>query len=776
MPDEKKYTTNITLQNDSVMVMNGQGGSYNPEKDVIYIRKGDIDLKDFSEHAPDPHDNTLVIIHERQHQLNAKRGVDTAITNLTENYDRMCHNEVTALIAEKLEIRRQYKACKTDEEREACLKKFATQPDHVDYIQAIRSGRINPNSESSKDFNEEMAFIKNSAISYRADPKDDSYRSAWTKNSIVYLAQNGTKIKSNPEGLEQSVRLMYENIGGIDFNKIGRKDLHIIENQSIRAADKMLEQGAEPKKLIRFMQQGEGDFKLAESLDVTGLNQQQAETVLQTAIMTQSLAENVAIDLVTGEAPSYDYNYVAREAREKTAIYLDLKSDIWAKNDILTAEGNEQKFNELMKKAKEFTLDTSNFYNDLGTHIDSNQYDTDELKKRAKEMNGQAVNFDDIVKDQEGYKLPLTGTSKEDVIAQMDAKDEEDRKFWEEYYKKNPPEQPRISDPYEMEIMDLNSDILKDELAQREEAERKAEEERKRKEEEERKKKEEEEKKKKEQQQNDILQSAPSNDAPNLAENSDQPDAPSAPDNGITIRPAPYAKTKMTAPVAVYTDDGKHIIVNTPQYDHAEIKTTVGKNGETSVSTLIDGQKHGVEYTKDKDGNITDLSAYDHGKLLDLNNAKLELKSETRNGMTLDYTLLNGYVFGSEIMTDKDGNMTVAFYDASGNRIEEKATTQITQTKENLTPDVDTAAKETLHDDLKSQQGEIPLNPTAQSQNIRFGWHWEKDNQTKDKDAPWLSDWQQNAQTFGVAKKDKSETEEKPETEKRPQTTPQKAR
>lgn len=767
MSDDKKYTTNVTLQNDSVIAMNGQGGSYNPEKDVIYIRKGDIDLKDFSKHAPDPHDNTLVIIHERQHQLNAKRGVDTAITNLTENYDRMCHNEVTALIAEKLEIRRQYKACKTDEEREACLKKFATQPDHVDYIQAIRSGRINPNSESSKDFNEEMAFIKNSAISYRADPNDDSYRSAWTKNSIVYLAQNGTKIKSNPEGLEQSVRLMYENIGGIDFNKIGRKDLHIIENQSIRAADKMLEQGAEPKKLIRFMQLGEGDFKLAESLDVTGLNQEQAEKVLQTAIMTQSLAENVAIDLVTGEAPSYDYNYVAREAREKTAIYLDLKSDIWQKNNTLTAEGDEQKFNELMKKAKDFKLNTSNFYNDLGTRISSDQYDADELKKRAKEMNGQAINFDEIVKDQDGYKLPLTDTSKEEIIAQMDAKDEEDKKFWEEYYKKNPPEKPRISDPYEMEIMDLNSDVLKDELAQREEAERKAEEERKRKEEEERKKKEEEERLKKEMEQQ-FQPDAPAHD---LAENSSSPDAPSAPDNSITIRPAPYAKTKMTAPVAVYSDDGKHIVVNTPQYDNAEVKTTVGKDGEKSVSTLIDGQKHGVEYTKDKDGNIIGLNAYDHGKLLDLSQSNLEFKSETRNGMTLEYTLLNGFVFGSEIMTDDKGNMTVAFYDASGKRIEEKATTQITQTTEDLSlvaNNTDTS-RESLHDDLKSQQGNAPLNPTAQAQNIRFGWHWEK-NQDSDKDAAWRADWQKNAQTFGVVKNEKSD---EPQT---PPATPQKSR
>ena len=753
MTDEKKYTTNITLQNDSVIAVDGISGFYNPKKDAIYIRKGDIDLQKEGFKVPEAADENLVIIHERQHQLNQKQGAHTAVLNLSENYNRMCHDEITALIAEKLEIRRQYKASKTDEEREACLEKFAKHPEHTDYIRAIRNGVINPNSTSSKDFNEEMAFIKNSAIRY---PYDDNYKDSWTQNSIIYLAQHGNDVKANPKGFEQSIRLMYENIGGIDFNKIGRQDLNVIENQSINAADKMLEQGASPKKLIRFMQQGEGDFKIAESLDVTGLNKEQAEKVMQTAIITQSLAGNIANDLVAGYDPSYDYDFVARNAQEKTAIYLDLKSDIWEKNGTLTTKGDEQKFNELMKKAKEFQLDTSQT---LQSGIYSKKYDDDELSKRAQEMNGQTVSFDDVVKNQEGYKLPLDGTSKEDIIAKMDAKDEEDRKFWEDYYKKNPPKKPRVSDPYEVEMMDLSSNVLKDELAAREEAERKEEErkrkeeeERKRKEEEERKRKEEEERKRKEEEERRKEQQAstPEGTMPNntSASTAASPDAPSVPDNGITIRPAPHAKTEITAPIATYVDDGKHIVTSTPKYDNAEIKTTTDENGQTTFSTILDGKKHGIEYTKDQNGNITGVSAYNQGTPLDLSHYSLELKTETRDDFTHNYALLNGYVFGTEITTDKDGNMTVAFYDDLGKRIEEKANTKITQTTENLLTQSNTSKRDATHNDIKEQKGSLPQNPTAIAQNLRFDWHWQDKQQ--ENNAAWVPSWSQSAEKHGL--------------------------
>jgi len=682
---DAKYKATITVKNDSVQMVGNSSAYYSHNDDAIYVRKGDMKWSDFgfkhaSEATPEQEAANLEItlIHERQHQINKKKGVHDAAMNLDENYQRQTHDEITALIAEKLEIRRQYKACKTEEDKAAFFEKFATNEANADYIRAIRSGLIDPNSSSSEDFKKEMTFIKNSSIAYRADPNDDAYKKQWTQNSLIYLATRGEEVKSNPKALEQSVAKMYENIGGVNFNEYGNKNIHVIENQSIKAADNMLEQGAKPEKVIRFMQQGEGDFKLAETLDVTGLNKEQAEKVLQTAIITQNLSEYIAEDLASGREPDYDYNFVARDCREKTAIYLDLKSDIWEKNGTLTEAGDEEKFNELMKKAKEVQLSPE-----------------------------KTVNFDDVVVKNGKYKLPLDGTSKEDVIAQMDAKDAEDAKFWKEYYEKHPPEKPRISESYEVDIMDLNSDVLKDELAAREEAERKAEEERKRKEEEERKRQEEE-----QQRQN-----------PDLAANNTQQDTPRsetpAQNNDIVIKPAPYADIEMTAPVAVYVDDGKHIVEQIPKYENAEIKTVIDEKGQKNTVTLLDGQKHGSEITFDDKGQ-PQIKLFDHGKEINPEGLNIEIKSETKDGYTHNYTLVNGHVFGTELMTDDKGNMQVAFYDADGRRIQENINSKITATEDNLLAEA--SSKEQLKEDLLAQRGELPLNPKAQSQELRFEW------------------------------------------------------
>ena len=76
--------------------------------------------------------------------------------------------------------------------------------------------------------------------------------------------------------LKKEIQDIYQ-IGGIDFTKYGNHKDMILENQSIKAAENLLHQGASPQKIIAFMNEGEGPFKLAESLDVSGLSKEQAE-------------------------------------------------------------------------------------------------------------------------------------------------------------------------------------------------------------------------------------------------------------------------------------------------------------------------------------------------------------------------------------------------------------------------------------------------------------------------------------------------------------------
>ena len=646
---DNKYRKTITVSNDSLTMVGAAKAHYAADDDVIYVHKGDVGLEDFGVKDNSAKASELILVHERQHQINRHKGVGQANMSLDENYQRDVHNEITALIAEKLEIRRQYKNCKTEAERAAFFKKFEKDADNAEYINAIKSGKINPNSSSKDDFLKEMAFIKDSSIRYRADPNDDGYRKSWTNNASAFLAQRGENVKSNPQALEQEVRAMY-NIGGFDFNTVGDKRIHVLDNQSVQTADNFLKDGADPQKVGRFMRLGEGDFKLAESLDVSGLSREQAEKVLQTAYVTQTLSKEIAGDLAMGETPSYDYNYIARENRDKIAVYLDMKSDIWEKNGTLSEQGDEAKFNELMKKAKEIQLDPQGWYEEV-KNVLTIAKDPDKaeefaaFKAKIKELQGKKVNFDEIVANPEKYKLPLDGTSKEEVLAEMARQQAEQDEFMREY-NKNHPEKRRISDPYEVEVTDMESDILGDELKQREAAERK-------------------------------------------------------------VEPLYTEKPKVYAPMG----DGMMMEVPNPKFDKAEIRTTIDEaTGETSQVALLDGQKHGAEIMRDKDGNITGYKVYDHGKELNPQDVRLDI--QTKDGMTSIQTIKDGKPFGAEIVTDAQGKTKAAFYEQNGVMIEGAEQAKIEKTEVRAATDKADVAAQMKAD--KQKQAEMMENLETQ--------------------------------------------------------------
>ena len=456
---DKNYNAEITIIEGSAIDMKKTKAYYDVEDDAIHVNKNIIDSsgKVASE---------LTLVHEHQHQINAHKSKN-ADMSLDEYYQRGVHDEITALIAEKLEIRRQYQACKTDEERAAFFKKFENNADNAEYIDAIKSGEINPNSTSKEDFIKEMAFIKDSSIKYRADPTDSSYNDLWTNNTCVYLNQKGDAVKSNPQAFEEEVREMY-NIGGFDFNTVGNTDLHVLDNQTVRAADNLLSQGADPEKVARLMQLGDGPYNVAESLDLSGLSREQAEKVLQTAYTVQSQSKFIAEDMAMGVTPRCgdDYN----NNREKMALYLDIKSDIWEKNGTLSEQGDEAKFNELMKKAKEIQLDPQGWFDENQKNLNivkdpSRAEDLAQCKARIKELQGKTVNFDDVVANADQLKLPLDGTTKEEVLAQMAAA-EASKNYVPDKETEAKPVQKDVA-TRKVDIMDLNTNILKDEFDKR---------------------------------------------------------------------------------------------------------------------------------------------------------------------------------------------------------------------------------------------------------------------------------------------------------------------
>ena len=664
---DDRYMTNITLRNDSVGFANGTGAFYSPMDGEIRIRKADVTWKDMgvnvsSENALED----LLIIHERQHEIDIEeKGIGSEKTSLNEYYQRNYHMEVGALIAEKLEIRRQFMDAKTEEEKKEFFEKFNVDVDNRDYINALKNGEFKPDSGNSKDFIREMEFIKNSSMKYRCDPNDSSYSDGIINNTLAYLAREGENVKSNTRGFEKEVRAIYQ-IGGFDFSSVGNQDLYPMKNNNLEVADKLLEEGADVNKLIKFMNESNGSFKVsfkafekAEKLDVSGLSREQAETVLQTAIVAQENAEIIAESICLGDDYKNEFSLLGGE--NQTALYLDMKRDIWKKNGTLSEIGDEEKFNKLMKEAKIVELDCEAWLEGAKgiLNIASDPTKAEEfeaVKRRVKENQGKSVNIDDY---STGVELPLDGVSVEDVLDNMRKKEEEDRKFWEEYYEKHPEEKEkkeRLSESYQKRIMDLQSPILADELKRKIEEERRVE---------------------------------------NLRDT-----------------------TKVNTYVPI--GDNRMAKIDLPKFNKAELKKITNEKGESVEVAMIDGQKHGAEIVRDSDGNVVNYKLYDHGKEIDLENNEVNIVTQSENGVNYTKVELNGQLFGAEICSDANGKTKASFYEQGGILLEGADITK------NYVNGEFYDSREQLKKEIKEQKGELPSN--LENRNLVKVQNWRFDN------------------------------------------------
>ena len=610
---DKKYTKTIEIRNDSVDFVGGEKASYNFHTGEITVAKGDINLKDLGiKNVAETVADDLLYIHEHQHEIDVEeKGVCSEKVSLNEFYQRNYHMEVGALIAEKLEIRRQFMEATTEEEKEAFFEKFKNNADNKEYIDRLRSGVFRTGKGDSKNFLMEMEFIKNSSMQYRCDPNDSSYKMVVAKNAILYLLQEGGNVKSNPDGFEKEVRDIY-NIGGFDFYSIGNQELYPMKNSGLSVYDKLLENGADANKVAKFMQESIGAgkisskaFEWAEKLDVTGLSREQAEILLQTAIVAQESADIVAERVCVGG--DYKFEFRTLDGDEQTALYLDIKRELWEKNGVLSEEGDVEKFNQLLLEAKNIELDCKSWLKNSQSFLSiaRNPLKVDEfneVKIRASENQGKRVNVDEYFT---GLKLPLNGKSVEDVLANMRRKEEEDRKFWEKYYERHPEEKEvkqRVSDVYHKDIMNLNSPILADELRGKLEVE-------------------------------------------NRVEN---------------LRVVKEIEKKPQF------GDGIVLEIEVPKFSKAELRKITNDKGESIEVAMIDGQKHGAQIVRDNEGNILSYKLYDHGKEIDLEKNDVNLKMATKNGMVYTAVELNGQLFGAEILEDESGKIKASFYEQGG--------------------------------------------------------------------------------------------------------------
>ena len=466
--DEDKYMTNITVRNDTVYNAYGTGAFYSPQQGDIVVLKEDNNLADYGFMLPQQDViNELIFIHERQHEIDhEEKGVGEAKLSLNGTFQRGYHLEVSALIAEKLEIRRQFKEAQTEEEKKAFFEKFSRNEANREYIRALKIKMFNPNNQTSQEFLKEMEFIKNSSINYRCDPNDTGYYGDISNNVVVQFMDGDVDVNSTSSDLEKEVKAIYQ-IGGFDFSTVGNQNLCLIDAPNLEVADKMLAEGVDASKVVRFIKSSEASFALADKLDVSGLSREQAEKVLQTAIVSSASANNIVENVCIDR--NVDYEFSMLNGQEQTALYLDIKNDIWEKNGTLSEAGDEEKFNRLMVDAKTIELDCEAWLNGVKDILPvarlakfTPQYK--EFYSKVQENQGKVVNVDDYFS---GLELPLKDKSVEEIVDNIEKREEASRKETEECNKNNPVQEeakPRLSEPYQVKVFDLQSSVLADEL------------------------------------------------------------------------------------------------------------------------------------------------------------------------------------------------------------------------------------------------------------------------------------------------------------------------
>ena len=101
----------ITVQDDSITKRKFADAYYHSGRDIIVnnvVIGEEKNERDF----------LLTMTHEFEHQLNAKEGVQTSWMSLEQYYKLCVYDEISANIAQGLDLREKYIQAKTDDERE----------------------------------------------------------------------------------------------------------------------------------------------------------------------------------------------------------------------------------------------------------------------------------------------------------------------------------------------------------------------------------------------------------------------------------------------------------------------------------------------------------------------------------------------------------------------------------------------------------------------------------------------------------------------------------
>ena len=230
----------IDFQVDTLSNSSSSGAYYTPRRNTITI--GHF-LDDESKTRWSGSEGTLV--HEQKHRDNANQGIYAYAMSVEQAYKVCMHDEISANMAELIYWRNEY--IKTGDI--AVLEDYRCNSLFGFYTEAVKSGEINPFSNSKEDFDKEMALIANGT----RDMWERSYASTQYLDDHCVSAKNyGEKDGKHAEFYDENYERAKKNaytIGGVDFTQYMDKDVEIPEQgkYEIFSGEKLVENLELPK-------------------------------------------------------------------------------------------------------------------------------------------------------------------------------------------------------------------------------------------------------------------------------------------------------------------------------------------------------------------------------------------------------------------------------------------------------------------------------------------------------------------------------------------------
>ncbi len=610
-------------------------------------------------------DIRIDVSHEAKHASNARLGIPDV--SAEQFYKLQMLDETSAHIVAVLCWREEYLKAKDKKQflEEEMSRNLSARRCPIDYVEAIAEGRINPESKDPKEFDKEMTLIARGQFESMSSDYS-GYTSQFTSATRGYMNIPGKKFAPDDAEFEKHAR-HYMTIAGVDFRKY-------------------LEPGC-----LEQVRMPDGIKNSSKSMAGNG-NADEGQLIADGGLIydgTVSLEQYHKLLQHKAIANSILYSHRSPEDRAKLASGSSLDEDVTSSYGVFKELSSYRNLNG-SNRMEQFVDDNMAL---ALNRAEGNVPDNDaEFEKKLREIyTVPGTNVD--------LRDHISGFNPDDVPLQESEDVKEFLKDPEKYKAEHPyersyqgvleynegdvkwaenTEDQRVSDVKDMEAFDSEGDFLK---AEREKRELEQELERLKKLEEKKKV---------------------------------QP---------LTTEPKPLMYRVLDGMRVYFKPDPQQ------QFGSAELKSEVNEDGSRTDVAYLDGQKHGAEVVRDKDGNITGVKLYDRGQEIDPDGHQLDVRSGTQtvDGKEVKATqvMLDGKPFGATVVEDGEGNIKADFYDKNGKLISGKNGAEISasteykaaEEQETETPENTPAAEQQTKPE--EQETEMPENTPADEQQAK---------------------------------------------------------